>query len=124
MELPELRRQIISQANQVRSFQLRIDPKTKPAAPRERNLSTPLQNPPSPNSTDRPPSDSKTSFFGPPVAMFLQRSAALVARRAAVPVAPVLRRSFATTIIRRDAQVPDKAATAPVQKLSGRSSAR
>lgn len=53
--------------------------------------------------------------------MFLQRSAAAVARRAAVPVASsALRRSFATTVARRDAQLPDKAADATVQKLSGR----
>ncbi|KAF3765240.1 COX5B-domain-containing protein [Cryphonectria parasitica EP155] len=47
--------------------------------------------------------------------MLLQRSAVAVARRAAV--APVLRRSFATSMIRRDA-TPAKSQEQSVQKLS------
>lgn len=54
------------------------------------------------------------------VAMFLQRSAVAVARRATPAVAPALRRSFATTMVRRDAPVPNKDSEVTVQKLSGR----
>ncbi|CAN8096385.1 unnamed protein product [Discula destructiva] len=48
--------------------------------------------------------------------MFLQRSAVAAARRAAV--APVLRRSFATTLVRLDKATPAKSEETSVQKLA------